>query len=83
MLPLASAVALDAVPVRLPLKVVAVNWPAVVSKYTPVSNTCVPVAVVALVVPVIYALVVVAKVLVTLVLVSVKIAPAGTSHANV
>ena len=42
-----------------PLKLPALSTPAVVSKYTPVSNICVPVLVVDEVVPVIYAFVVV------------------------
>ena len=47
-----SLLALEALPDKAPLNVVATNLPAVVSKYTPVSKTCVPVLVVALVVPV-------------------------------
>ena len=49
-----SAVPADvALPESAPLNVVAVKVPAVVSRYTPVSNTCVPVFVVFDVVPVI------------------------------
>ena len=67
-------------PVKLPAKLVAVNLPAVVSKYTPVSaNAVTPVAVdVGVVeVPNKYAFVVVAKVTLTLVSVLVSV---GTAH---
>ena len=61
-----------AFPDKKPLNVPATNLPAVVSRYTPVSNIWVPVFVVEEVVPVIYALVVVARVLVTFVSVSIE-----------
>ena len=67
-LAVANLVAVDALPDNAPENVVAVNLPAVVSRYTPVSATAVtPVAVdVGVVeVPNKYALVVVAKVVFT------------------